>query len=285
MKIGLRIPGACAKEEPLAAFAAWCKSDGFDALDLSRPDNERIGAIKAAGLELGTIDLAGTSKLLSPDPAVRREGIDEGMACINAIADAGGNKAFCVFYPQDAKQSRSDSFAHWAEAFPAVAAEAEKRGVSIAVEGWPGPNNSALGVTPETLRLMFETVATPSFGINYDPSHLVRVGVDPLRFLDDFAGRVVHVHGKDTVLDEEAAYRYGNIGSTFARNVAFGGGHWRYTIPGEGATNWAAVCGRLQRANFEGIVSIELEDFRYNGSVVGEKKGLSRARAFLSRYL
>lgn len=285
MKIGLRIPGACGKEESPQDFARWCKNEGFDAMDLGSASSPHFAAAREAGLEIGTLDLPGTGKLLSPEESVRKEGIEAGIQAVNAMADAGANKAFCVFFPQNAAQSRRDSFENWKQAFPIVAQEAEKRGVRIAVEGWPGPSNSALGVTPETLRAMFAAVPTEAFGINYDPSHLVRVGVDYRRFLDEFASRVVHVHGKDTALDAEAAYQYGNLGPTFARTVGFGGGDWRYTIPGEGAVNWGAVCGRLHQAGFDGIIAIELEDFRYNGTVEGEKRGLSRARQHLAPYL
>ncbi len=286
MRIGLRIPGASGKE-PLAEFARWCKEDGFDAIDLGRADAERVRTIREAGLELGTVDLPGTAKLLSPDAAVRNEGVAEGVQAVDQIADAGGDKAFCVFNPADKTQSRRDSFENWRHSFPPVAAHAERRGVRIAMEGWPGsgPQYPALGVTPETWRAMFEAVPSPAFGLNYDPSHLVRVGVDYARALDEFAHRVVHAHGKDTAFDAEAAYLHGNLPPTWARPVGFSEGWWRYTIPGEGVVDWAAVAGRLQRAGFGGILAIELEDFRYNGTYEGEKKGLSRARQHLSRYL
>jgi sugar phosphate isomerase/epimerase len=285
MKIGLRIPGACGKE-PLADFAAWCKGAGFDALDLGFGGlAERAAAVKAAGLELGTVDLPGTSRLLSPDEGVRKQGQEECIAAVHGIADAGANKAFCVFVPPDAGQGRRASFDNWKQAFPAVAAAGEERGVRIAVEGWPGPNNSALGVTPETLRAMFEAVPSDAFGINYDPSHLIRVGVDHKRFLAEFAGRVAHAHGKDTSLDAEGAYVYGNIGPTFDKAPGFGSGDWRYTIPGEGDADWAFITGRLHRAGFDGVISIELEDFRYNGTVEGEKLGLTRSKEYLKRLL
>ncbi len=284
MKIGLRIPGACGKL-PIAEFAAWCKADGFDAIDLGRADAERVATVRGAGLEVGTFDLPGTGKLLSPDEATRQAGIEEASKAVHAIADAGGNKAFCVFFPADSSQSRRDSFGYWKEAFPTVAKEAEARGVKIAVEGWPGPNNSALAVTPEHLRAMFAAVPSDHFGINYDPSHLVRIGVDYKRTLAEFASRVIHVHGKDTVLDDEGAYLYGNLDPTFDRAPGFGGGNWRYCIPGEGFVDWGWVGGRLERAGFDGIVSLELEDFRYNGTEAGEKRGLSRAREHLSRVL
>ena len=267
--------------EPLADFAKWCKEAGFDALDLGRADAERIKTLRDAGLALGTVDLPGTSQLLSDDAAVRQEGTNTGIQAIHAIAENGGDKAFCVFFPQDGRQSRRKSFDNWKESFPPIVAEAEKRGVRIAVEGWPGPYNSALGVTPETLRAMFATVPSEHFGINYDPSHLIRVGVDHKRFLNEFAAKVIHAHGKDASLNTEGAYLYGNIGTTFDSAPDFGDGDWRYTIPGEGDADWPYICARLHQAGYDGIVSIELEDFRYNGSIEGEKRGLARSRTFL----
>jgi sugar phosphate isomerase/epimerase len=284
VKIGMRIPGALSKT-PFEEYVRWCKENRFDAIDLGGPDAAQAKTVRDAGLEVGTIDLRGTGKLCSADEAVRKEGIGEAIASVNAIADAGANKAFCVFFPPDHSQSRRVSFENWKQAFPAVAAEAEKRGVRIAVEGWPGPNNSALGVTPETLRAMFEAVPTDAFGINFDPSHLIRIGVDYQRCLDEFASRVIHAHGKDTAFDPEGTYLSGRLGATFAKPPAFGDADWRYCIPGEGIADWAFICGRLHRAGFDGVVSIELEDFRYNGTADGERLGLLRSRDHLSRYL
>ena len=285
LKIGLRIPWTIAREVPLPDFAAWCKQQGFDAIDLGQPSAEAAKAVRDAGLQVGTIDLGGTCELLSADPAVRDKGITAAVAALQQMHEIGADRAFCVFFPHDRHQSRRDSFENWKQAFPVVVAEAERQGVRIAVEGWPGPNNSALGVTPETLRAMFAAVPSDHFGINYDPSHLVRVGVDYKRFLDEFASRVIHAHGKDAALNPQGAYLYGNIGTTFAEAPAFGDGDWRYCIPGEGDVNWAFVCGRLHQASFDGIVSLELEDLRYNGSQEGEERGLLRGKAHLLPYL
>jgi sugar phosphate isomerase/epimerase len=287
MDIGLRIPGACGKNLSPGDFARWCKNDGFGSQDLGRPDEVRLAALREAGLTLGTVDLPGTGKLLSPDAAVRAEGVEEASRALHAIAGAGGNKAFCVFLPPSSVQSRKESFENWKQAFPDVVRTAEQVGVRIAMEGWPGPGPQypALGITPETWRAMFEAVPSDAFGLNYDPSHLVRVGVDYLRALDEFAGRVVHVHGKDTALDAETQYRCGNLPPVWERPVGFSEGYWRYTIPGEGVCDWAAICVRLARTGFDGTLSIELEDFRYNGSVETEQRGLSRARAHLARFV
>ena len=284
MNVGFRIPGALSRL-PLSDLAAWAAREGFGSIDLGSPDPERAATLTGAGLALGTCDLGGTRELLSAEQATRSKGIDTGIAAIEAMADAGFTKAFCTFCPPDSSQSRRVSFEHWKASFPEVAKAAARRGVRIAVEGWPGPNNSALGVTPETLRAMFATVSGPEFGINYDPSHLVRVGVDYQRFLREFGGRVIHAHGKDTELDSEGTYLYGNLGPSFDKPVFCGGGDWRYCIPGEGSVNWAWVCGELNRHGFEGTIAIELEDFRYNGTEAGDKEGLLRAKAHLEPHL
>jgi len=69
-------------------------------------------------------------------------------------------------------------------------------------------------------------------GVNYDPSHLIRMGIDPLRFLKEFVGRVYHVHGKDAELFADNLYEYGHEQPpTFAKEMNFGSMAWRYTIP------------------------------------------------------
>jgi sugar phosphate isomerase/epimerase len=108
------------------------------------------------------------------------------------------------------------------------------------------------------------------------------MGIDPLRFLREFVGRVFHVHGKDTELLDEDLYRYGNFQpATFGQPHGFGGMHWRYAIPGHGAVRWVEIFKILAEAKYPGAVSIELEDENFNGSPETEKAGLLHARDFL----
>ena len=73
------------------------------------------------------------------------------------------------------------------------------RAVVNGVGGWPGgaPHFASLVCTPETVRSFIKDVG-PAAGLNYDPSHLIRLGIDPIRFLREFVGHVYHVHGKDS---------------------------------------------------------------------------------------
>jgi sugar phosphate isomerase/epimerase len=166
------------------------------------------------------------------------------------------------------------------------------------LEGWPGPDPlyPALGVTPETVRAMLAVDAARGAGalkLNYDPSHLARLGVDHLRFLAEFGPHVRHAHGKDTAFNADCLYETGNLmaslpreveGSAARKNPGWGEGWWRYCVPGDGVVDWANVAAGLTHNGLTEIISVELEDFRYNVSLEGEKKGLKRSFAYLSRF-
>jgi sugar phosphate isomerase/epimerase len=286
MKIGFRIPGR-ARETTFEELCAWAIGAGFGSIDLGSADPERISVARAAGLEIGTIDLPGTRDLVSADPGKQASGADAARAAIATTADHGCTRMFCVFVPEDPTRKRRDTFETWARTFPAVAAYAEERGVRIAMEGWPGggPHYPAIGCTPEMWRAMFAAVPSPAFGLNFDPSHLVRIGIDPFRALDEFGGRVIHVHGKDTQFDAERMYEHGSLGPTFRKPVGFSESWWRYTIPGEGLTDWCRLIGRLEDHGFNGVVSVELEDYRYHDTWALQQDGLVRSQRHLARWV
>ena len=96
---------------------------------------------------------------------------------------------------------------------------AEEHGVRIGIENcpmfftgdeWPGGKN--LAHSPAVWRRMFAEIPSPSFGLNYDPSHLVWQQMDYLRPLAEFAARIFHVHLKDALVDRAAARRRGHSG-------------------------------------------------------------------------
>lgn len=286
MKIGFRIPGK-AREIAFEELCAWAVRTGFGSIDLAGPNPDQIQTARAAGLEIGTIDLPGTRDLVSPDPAKQSAGVEAAKSAIAAASEHGCTRMFCVFFPDDHTRKRTESFAVWKETFPGVAGFAGEKGVRIAMEGWPGPapHYPALGCTPEMWRAMFTAVPGPAFGLNYDPSHLVRIGVDWQRALDEFGDRIIHVHGKDTDFDAERLYEHGNLGPTFRKAVGYGESWWRYTIPGEGVVDWCRLIGRLEDFGFDGIVSVELEDYRYHETWELQADGLSRSQRHLARWV
>jgi sugar phosphate isomerase/epimerase len=155
--------------------------------------------------------------------------------------------------------------------------------VRIALEGWPGPAPTypTLGYAPEVWRALFQALPSPAFGLCYDPSHLVRLGIDYLRVLEEFGERIHYCHGKDTALQSEAQYRYGHLPPALDEAPAYSGGAWRYCVPGSGVVQWGAVVYGLERAGYHGAISIELEDARYRGSAEKESAGIAKAAAHL----
>jgi len=109
------------------------------------------------------------------------------------------------------------------------------------------------------------------------------MGIDPIRFVEEFKSRVYHVHGKDTEIIDEALYEFGTEQpATFAKGHGFGSHHWRYTIPGHGCVRWVRAFEILAANGYDGAVSIELEDENFNGSEAGEKAGLIAGGRFLA---
>lgn len=94
------------------------------------------------------------------------------------------------------------------------------------------------------------------FGINFDPSHFVHQFLDPAAFVDEFSGRIYHVHIKDTrnALDGRKSI----LGSHLNFGEAERG--WDFVSPGHGDVDFESVLRALNRIGYEGPLSIEWED-------------------------
>ncbi len=96
----------------------------------------------------------------------------------------------------------------------------------------------------------------PEFGFNFDPSHLLWQGIDPVRFIEEFPDRIFHVHIKDaaTLLDG-----YTGI---LASHLNFGEAHrgWDFRSPGHGDVDFEAIIRQLNRIGYTGPLSVEWED-------------------------
>ncbi|HJN15246.1 MAG TPA: sugar phosphate isomerase/epimerase [Armatimonadota bacterium] len=138
-------------------------------------------------------------------------------------------------------------------------------GIKFGLENWTATNIMNL----DQFALMFSEVPAENFGLNYDPSHLVWQGIDYLAAVDEFAPRIFHSHAKDTEVRQDELARVGNQTPSF----------WCYVIPGRGDIHWGVYCGRLRRAGFNGVLSIEHEDGAV-GREEGFLMGLTHLRQF-----
>jgi sugar phosphate isomerase/epimerase len=272
--------GAWQKELP--GVLSWAKQNGFEAFDLGTTTPADVKAVFESGLKLGSVDLPKMGEITHADAAKRKDIVESAVGYVKELAGAGVKVFFTVVGGDPAKK-RSENYKIALEAFSPIAEAAAAAGASIAVEGYPGgpPHLALLCTTPETVRAFLKDVPR-GLTINYDPSHLIRLGVDHVRFLKEFVGHVVHVHGKDTELFPEAVYEMGLYQpSAFSAGHGFGEFIWRYTIPGHGVARWTEIFKILAANHYGGLVSVELEDENFNGTEAGDKAGLVHSLEYL----
>lgn len=268
-------------QKDLPGVLAWAKANGMACIDIGR-DADQIGqAVLDAGLRIGSADLKVWQGMISPDRATRKKALKDNIAYVEKNAKLGPLNYFIVMLPEKADLPRAENFGYMVESFTQLVPALEAAKARIVIEGWPGPG--ALCCTPEGYRALFKAIPSKCMGINYDPSHLMRMGIDHVRFLKEFVARVGHVHGKDTEMFPENIYEYGyEQPPTFAKPPAFGGMAWRYTIPGQGQVRWTEVMRILKAGKYRGAVSIELEDANFNGTPEGEQLGFTLGAQYLA---
>jgi sugar phosphate isomerase/epimerase len=277
--IGFRRGGSDWQRE-LGALIAWAQENALEAIDLRADTDPTIKTVLDAGLRVGSIDLPFVKPMISPDSGKRAEAIAQNADYVRACAPYGPVNFFLTMLPEKPDLPRAENFGYMVESFAELTPVLEQTGATLSIEGWPGPG--ALCCTPEGLRALFAQIPSDAMGINYDPSHLIRQGIDPLRFLREFADRVCHVHGKDAELLSENLYEFGNEQPpTFAQRIRYGALHWRYTIPGQGCMRWTEAFRILEAHGYSGCVSIELEDANFNGTTEGEQFGILQGAHFL----
>ncbi|MEX2120742.1 MAG: sugar phosphate isomerase/epimerase [Pirellulales bacterium] len=94
------------------------------------------------------------------------------------------------------------------------------------------------------------------FGFNFDPSHLVWQGVDPVEFIRAFSDRIYHVHVKDCIVTLN-----GRTG-ILASHLSFGDPRrgWDFRSPGRGQVNFEEIIRALNVIGYDGPLSVEWED-------------------------
>ncbi|MFB7513481.1 sugar phosphate isomerase/epimerase family protein [Streptomyces sp. NPDC056144] len=130
----------------------------------------------------------------------------------------------------------------------------EEHGVRFALEVHP----SEIAYDYWTTRRTLDAIGhRPSFGLNWDPSHMVWQDIDPAAFLLDFADRIYHVDCKDTRV-RVGDGRRGRLSSHLPWGDPRRG--WDFVSTGRGDVPWEDCFRALNFIGYEGPVSIEWED-------------------------
>ena len=96
-----------------------------------------------------------------------------------------------------------------------------------------------------------------AFGLNWDPSHMMWQGIDPVGFIADFSDRIYHVDCKDTRLRPRNG-RAGVLGSHLPWGDPRRG--WDFVSTGHGDVPWEDSFRALNAIGYAGPISIEWED-------------------------
>ena len=139
---------------------------------------------------------------------------------------------------------------------------------------WPGGKN--LAVSPRIWRQMFDEIPSGSFGLNYDPSHMIWQHMDPIEPLREFAGKIFHVHAKDARINRKKLNEVGILAHPVDYHDP--------KLPGLGEVDWSAFFAALTETRADVSVAIEMEDRAYEGSLENRIYGLRQARIYLSQF-
>ena len=128
-----------------------------------------------------------------------------------------------------------------------------------------------------TLMRLREAVGE-TVGANFDPSHLMWMGADPIAAIRALGPAIYHVHAKDTRIDATLAGLHSTIetipGDRFRERS------WNYVTLGygHGEAWWAGFMAALAAVGYDDVLSIEHEDF-----MMSPVEGMEKSVALLDR--
>ncbi|MBG6240166.1 sugar phosphate isomerase/epimerase [Mycetocola sp. CAN_C7] len=280
----------------LAEVVSWAAGAGYDSLEVSAwptngpgPSHLNVDGMDAAaandvsalfadaGVELSAVGYYENN--LHGDPEIRARTHEHLRRCIDAAVLLGVPHVG-TFIGRNPSASVVENLADAEQVLPPLVAYAADRGVSLVVEncpmeGWhPDGYPGNLAYSPELWEWMFEL----GFYLNYDPSHLLWLGIDPADAVRPYVDRVLHAQAKDTEVNPAARTRYGVFGRTIGRANEWDVGWWRYRVPGRGQVDWLSVIDALDEGGFSGHIAVEHEDPVWGGTPERVKRGLEIAR-------
>lgn len=303
MKLGF--VSAIVPELPFEEVLALAKRLGYDCVEVLcwPPGKAERRYAGVTHIDVTALDAAGAARIkelvassgvsisalayypnpLAPDPAERQVY----AAHIRAVIDAAhllGVGNVNTFIGRDPAKSIDDNWPLFLEVWPPLIRHAAERGIKIGIENcpmlftkdeWPGGKN--LAISPSVWRRMFEAIPDPTFGLNYDPSHLIWQQIDEVAPIAEFAARLHHAHAKDVRIDRARLNQVGIMATPLEYHTP--------KLPGLGEVRWGAFFAALNDARYDGPVCVEVEDRAYEGSLEDRERALRQSALFLRQFM
>jgi sugar phosphate isomerase/epimerase len=300
MKLGFLT--ACLPDRSLEEIVQLAREHQFDALEVAAwPDlgNRPFTAthLKAEGFGDGEAEkvrtlfsdngltlssLAFYDNNLHPNPVERQAINDHVLALVDAAALLGC-PTVGTFIGRDPGRTVSENLRMAEKVFAPMVDRAGERGVKLVIEncvmeGWhPDGYPGNLAYSPELWEWMFSL----GLYLNYDPSHLLWMGIDPVAAVQPYVDKVAHAQAKDAQIFPDRRNRYGYPGIAVDRKDPWDVGWWRYRVPGLGEVDWVRVVDALYEGGFDGVLSVEHEDPVWGGTEERVLTGLDIAHRTL----
>jgi sugar phosphate isomerase/epimerase len=279
--------------------------EGFDCVELmcwpvGKAERRYAGVTH---VDAGTLDEAGARKIrdlcaetgvgisglgyypnvLSPDRA-------EAAACLAHLkkvlraAKLLDVRVVNTFIGRDWTRSVDENWPAFRRVWRPLVRLAQAQGLRIGIENcpmlftrdeWPGGKN--LAHSPAIWRRMFAEIPSASFGLNFDPSHLVWQQMDYLAALREFRRRIFHVHAKDARVDRRRLDDAGILATPLEYHVP--------KLPGLGDVDWGAFFSVLSDTGYDGPVCIEVEDRAYEKTLALRQEALRQSARFLRQFM
>jgi sugar phosphate isomerase/epimerase len=250
-------------------------------LDVTSYDREAVlGLFRDHGLTLSS--LAFYDNNLHPDPDERAAANEHVRRCIDAAADLGC-PTVGTFVGRHPGLPVGENLAQAEQVFAPLVDRAGERSVKLIVEncvmeGWhPDGYPGNLAYSPELWEWMFSI----GLHLNFDPSHLVWIGIDPVAAVRPYLDHIPHAQAKDVELFPDRRNRYGFFGKAVGRDDPWDVGWWRYRVPGLGQVDWPRLIDAMYEGGFDGVLSVEHEDPVWGGTDEKIEAGLEVAHRTL----
>ncbi len=175
-----------------------------------------------------------------------------GVSVVNGFT---GSSIWHLLYsfPPVPQQMIDDGFKQFAQRWNPILDVFGECGVKFALEVHPTEIAFDLYTAQRALEALDHR---EEFGFNFDPSHLLWQGVDPVEFIRAFPDRIFHVHVKDaiTLLNGRTGILASHLNFVDPRRG------WDFRSPGRGTVDFEEIVRALNQAGYTGPLSVEWED-------------------------
>jgi sugar phosphate isomerase/epimerase len=288
--------GVADVELGIGAWGPWPRPHlDIDTIGQASERDRLAGELRHYGLRLTAVNAAGN--LLHPDKKKREDAQRRLMAAVELARAMNVNRVVTMsgcpagpgggslgVFPCWATSSDDEKLfdwqlanivgPYWQETSRWLARDAP--GLMICLELHPGVTIFSARGFDALCRYVGDNI-----GLNFDPSHFWWQGIDPLTLIEAHGHRIGHAHGKDTLLYPERIRSDGVLHFSPPADPAKAPWHFAPVCEGHDVNTWRRLLGSLRHAGYDGVISIEHEDPRYDGEE-GTTRSLDGLRRVLS---